>query len=340
MSKQNPTIVWHNVESWGIEGKGWHDTARYFDRLPAHAQEQVREPVWDLSRHTAGMSVRFVTDAPAIHVRFALLHEQLAMAHMPASGVSGLDLYAEDEDGAQRWVSMVAPLEQSIDTVIAQNLVPGSRRYTIYLPLFNGVECLEVGITEGDTFLPEAPRNEPPIVFYGTSITHGACASRAGICFPAILGRRLRRPTINLGFSGNGQMEIELADLLAELDPCVYVIDCLPNMTPEQVAERTEPLVRRLRAARSDTPILLVEDRTFTNARFLHSHLELHGRRRAALRISYENLIADNLPALHYMEGAGILGHDGEATTDGSHPNDLGMMRYADGYEKVLRGLI
>ena len=340
MNKQNPTIVWYNVESWGIEGKGWHDTARYFDRLPARAEERVREPVWDLSRHTAGMCVRFVTDATAIHVRYALLHEQLAMAHMPASGVSGLDLYAEDEDGAERWLSIVAPLEQSIDTMIAQNLVPGSRRYTIYLPLFNGVECLEVGIAEGDSFVTEAPRNEPPIVFYGTSITHGACASRAGMSFPAILGRTLRRPTINLGFSGNGQMEIELADLLTELDPCIYVIDCLPNMTPELVAERTEPLVHRLREARSETPILLVEDRTFTNARFLQSHLELHGRRRAALRTSYENLIADDVPDLHYMEGAGILGHDGEATTDGSHPNDLGMMRYAEVYEKVLRELI
>jgi len=84
----------------------------------------------------------------------------------------------------------------------------------------------------------------------------------AGMAYPAILGRRLDRPTLNLGFSGNGTMDLEVAALLAELDAAVYVIDCLPNMNASAVAERTEPMVRRLRSARPKAPIVLVEDRT------------------------------------------------------------------------------
>ncbi|MDG2448839.1 MAG: SGNH/GDSL hydrolase family protein, partial [Saprospiraceae bacterium] len=203
-------VVWRNVEEFGVEGKGWSDTKRYFDRLPSKAEGLVRQPVWDLSRHSSGMSARFVTDSPNIQVRYSLLKEGLAMPHMPATGVSGLDLYAQDDQGLDRWVSVVFPKEQIIETTIAKDLKPGSRRYTMYLPLYNGVESLEIGVDKGTYFEGLAPRSEKPILFYGTSIMHGACASRPGLAIPAILGRRLRRPTINLGFSGNGRMEGEV----------------------------------------------------------------------------------------------------------------------------------
>jgi lysophospholipase L1-like esterase len=152
-----------------------------------------------------------------------------------------------------------------------------------------------------------------------------------------IVGRRLNRSVVNLGFSGNGRMDSGVVSLLAELDPSVYAIDCLPNMTPELVAERTEPLVRQLRQARPDTPILLVEDRTFTNAPFFQNTRDLHKRRRAALRNAYERLIADGVKRLSYLEGESLLRPDGEDATDGSHPNDLGMVHYADAYERALR---
>ena len=218
--------------------------------------------------------------------------------------------------------------------------ISGERLYTVYLPLYNGVESLEIGVPEGSVFRPVAPRRRKPILFYGTSIMHGACASRPGMAMTAILGRRLDTPVINLGFSGNGRMEKEVGALLAELDPAAYVIDCLPNMTGEMIAERAEPLGRQLRAARPETPILFVEDRTDANAWLYESRRERHRSRREALRAAFEALKADGLGGLHYLPGDGLLGLDSEATTDGSHPNDLGMVRYADAYEKVLRRIL
>ena len=339
-SEPEEQLEWHKVRDWGIEGKGWSDTKRYFDRLPGKAAGLVRQPVWELSRHSAGMCARFITDAPDIHVRYELLNERLAMSHMPATGVSGLDLYAQDAQGIDRWVAVVRPESQAIETSIAKGLAPGTRRYSLYLPLYNGVEELEIGVGKGESFEPVPPRDEKPLVFYGTSILHGACASRPGMAFPAILGRRLGRPVCNLGFSGNGRMEAEVGALLAELDPCVYAIDCLPNMNAETVTERATPLVRQLRQARPETPILLVEDRSFTNTPFFPAKKERHRTSREALKQSFRELTESGVEHLYYLDGDHLLGLDGEAATDGSHPNDLGMMRYADAYEPVLRAIL
>jgi lysophospholipase L1-like esterase len=336
-----PDLDWRDVRDWGVEGRGWSETARYFDRLPARAEKLVRPPVWGLSRHSAGMLARFETDAPSIHARWSLLHPALAMSHMPATGVSGVDLYARDAEGRDRWLAVGRPDKPKMEARLAAGIdpLPERRRrlYTAYLPLYNGTEQLEIGVPKGASFEATAPRKEKPIVFYGTSIMHGACASRPGMALPAILGRRFGRPTINLGFSGNGRMEPELADLLAELDPCLYAIDCLPNLRAEEVAERAAPLVRRLRKDRPQTPIVLVEDRSFASAPLLRERREHHAASRAALRKAFETLKAEGVPGLHYLEGEGLIGADGEGSTDGSHPNDLGFQRYADAYEPVLR---
>ena len=121
-------------------------------------------------------------------------------------------------------------------------------------------------LSKAEPYKNEDSSLRKPIVFYGTSITQGGCASRPGMVHTAILQRRLDHPVVNLGFSGNGKMEPEVVELMAEIDASCFVIDCLPNMDAKEVAERTEPLVRKLREAQPKTPILLVEDRSYSDA--------------------------------------------------------------------------
>jgi len=337
-SPQADGIVWHDVRDWGVEGKGWGaaESEKFYDRLPGRANGEVREAVWNLSRHSAGMVTRFRTDADAIWVDYKVTSSRLAMPHMPATGVSGVDLYASDKAGDWRWVAVTRPTTQTMKTRIIGSLLPGARDYAAYLPLYNGTEYLKIGVAADAVFEPIAPRTIKPIVFYGTSITHGACASRPGMPHPAILGRRLKRPIINLGFSGNGKMEKEVGKYLCELDPAVYVIDCLPNMVGNEVAARTEPLVRQLRKARPETPILLVEDRTYANAGFVQGSRERHAASRQALKNSHARLVAAGFEKLGYLRGEALLGKDRDDTTDGSHPSDLGFYRHADAMEKEL----
>lgn len=335
--------LWYDIRDLDLEGKAWADTKAPFDRLPAKAEGVVRPPVWGLSRHSTGMCVRFITDATTIQARWTLTSGGLAMPHMPATGVSGLDLYVRDAKGQWQWLAVGRPTAQTNTQQMIGGLAPGKREFLLVLPLYNGVSSVEIGIPKGNTLAKGPPRpaeRRKPIVFYGTSITQGGCASRPGMVHTAILGRRLDHPIINLGFSGNGTMDLEIARLMAEIDAAVYVIDCLPNMVAKQVEERGEAFVRTLLKARPKTPVLLVEDRTYTNAHALESSRQRHAASRAALRTLHNLLDLHKAGGVHYLPGDKLLGDDNEGTVDGSHPTDLGFLRQADAFEKALRPLL
>lgn len=334
-------LVWHDVTAWGVEGRILPDQPRdrWFDRFPKSANGHVTPAVWNLSRDSAGMMVRFKTDATEIHVHYKLMDAGLAMPHMPATGVSGIDLYARDKDGKWKWVMVTKPNKQEMKTAIIKGLAPGMREYAAYLPLYNGVEFVKFGVKPDAKFEGLAPR-EKPIVFYGTSITHGACASRPGMVHTAILGRWFDRPVVNLGFSGNGKMDKEVGDYLVQLDPAAYVIDCLPNMNAAAVTERCVPLVKQLRAARPDTPIILVEDRRNTNDWILPARHEHHTQNHAALKAAYEELKKAGIQHLAYIAGDTLYGDDTEGATDASHASDLGFMRQAEAFQPVLETML
>jgi hypothetical protein len=339
--KAATNVEWHDVTKWGVEGRGWGDQQRlrWFDRFPAKAEGKVPPAVWSLSRDSAGMMVRFKTDAASIHARYKLAKSNIAMPHMPATGVSGVDLYARDDSGKWKWVQVTKPAAQTVEQIIISGLAPGIREYAAYLPLYNGIESLDIGVPKGAKFEGLAPRAKP-VVFYGTSITHGACASRPGMVHTAILGRRLDMPVMNCGFSGNGKMDASVGDLLVEIDAAAYVIDCLPNMQPAMVTERTVPLVKQLRAARPDTPIVLVEDRRFSNDWITPDKHKFHTDNHAALKKAFDELKAAGVQKLFYIPGDHLYGDDSEGSTDASHANDLGFMRQADIFEPVLRAAL
>lgn len=342
---KGPTIPadaqWNDVTKWGVEGRGWGDQERkrWFDRLPAKAEKTVTSAVWGLSRDSSGMMVRFKTDAKAIYARYDLSKASLALPAMPATGVSGLDLYARDEKGQWRWVACPKPDKQHVEAVLISDLAPGEHEFAAYLPLYNGIEKLEIGVPAGAKFEGLAPR-EKPIVFYGTSITHGANASRPGMVHTAILGRRLDRPVINIGFSGNGRMDAAVGDLINELDASAIVIDCCPNMGPADVTAKCVPLVKQLRSKHATTPIILVEDRRFTNSWITPAKAKFHDDNHAALKAAYEQLKKEKVANLHYISGDALYGTDAEGANDASHATDLGFMRQADVFEPVLRGAL
>jgi hypothetical protein len=233
-----------------------------------------------------------------------------------------------------------------VDALVARGVVPllstipprdDSEVADADVPLYNGIETLSIGVPPDAQFESLAPRTEKPIVFYGTSITHGASASRPGMVHTAILGRRFDLPVVNLGFSGNGKMDAAVGDFLTRLDAAVFVIDCLPNMQPDMVTERTIPLVKQLRAAHPTTPIVLVEDRRFTNAWITPAKSKFHDENHAALKAAFTTLSQEKTPNLHYIPGDALYGTDTEGATDASHASDLGFMRQADIFEPTLK---
>mgnify|MGYP006277403133 CR=1 FL=1 len=338
--------TWHDARHLTVEGRGWADTARFFDRLPGRAEATVRDAVWRLARHAAGIAVRFRTDSDRIAARWTLAHAELAMPHMPATGVSGLDLYVLD-GGGWRWIGSGRPSGKTTEATLAKGIPPvdasddhGLRDYLLYLPLYNGVDALEIGVAPAAEVTPAPPRppdRTRPIVFYGTSITQGGCGSRPGMAYPAILGRRLDRPVVNLGFSGNGRLDAELGELLAEVDAAAYVLDCGPNMTVDMVADRTVPFVTALRRARPLTPIVLVGTVAYPAGAVLPGSRTPSAEKNAALAAALAQLTARGVTGLYHVPGETLLGADGEDTVDGTHPTDLGFLRMADALGPTLR---
>ena len=341
-------IDWHAVANSDVEGQGWKDgLLRTYDRLPAKAKETVPGIIWNFSRESAGISVRFITDATAIHIRYSLKSGNLSHGWGDFSNRmgSGFDMYAQVADPKSgkmvwRWVGGNKPTKQSATSCLATGLAPGKRMYLINFPIYNGVEKLEVGVPANAKFEMVAPRKDKPIVFYGTSIIQGAAASRPGLTIAARIGRKLDIPIINLGFCGCGRMDMPVVELLAELDPAIYVIDCLPNMGAAMVEKRTAPLVKRLREAHSDTPILLVEEHDSPSPSLFPGKAAGIKKKQDALRAEYDKLIQSGVKNLYYLKGSDLIGHDGEGTGDSIHPNDIGASRYVAEYEKALSAIL
>lgn len=331
-------MKWHDCEEIGLEGRGFADAAHPYNRLPARAEERVPEWVYRLGEQSVGLCVRFRSNASDIHARIVLRLPGEAQFHYRKY----LDLYARDHNGQWRWAGTskygVVP---SGETPILEGVPAKEREYLLYLPLFFSVERLAIGVNDEAVFEGLAPRTERAIVIYGTSIVHGSSASRPGMVFPSILGRRLDVPVINLGFSGAARCEPPLAEFIAELTPAAFVIDPLANMSAELIGENGEPFLRRLLAAHPSTPVLMVEDRVHTNA-WLNGDADMDGRRRkwARWRDLFDRLTAEGFTRLRYQTGKELLGDDSDLTVDGSHPTDLGYRRMADICEPHWRALL
>jgi hypothetical protein len=156
----------------------------------------------------------------------------------------------------------------------------------------------------------------------------------------AILGRRFNREVINLGFAGNGKMEPEVTKFVAEIDAAVFVLDCLPNMSAQDINERAEGCVKTLRSAHPKTPILLVEDRNYADDFLNPPRRERNETNHMAMRAVYAKLQRDKVPHLAYLKADHLLGSDDEGTIDGSHPTDLGFTRQAAEFQRVLHMML
>lgn len=339
-------IEWYDLDGLSNEGQAWPSeaTGRY-GRLPAKAKEIVRSPVWHLGTHSAGLAVRFVTNSTTIAASWDVIGEALAMNHMPATGMSGLDLYVRS-DGRWRWAGVTRPDGkggQTFTQIMIEGIKPAQREFMLYLPLYNSVSGVRIGVDPGSSFAAAPARpagKDKPVCFYGTSILQGGCASRPGMAYPSIIGRYLDLPQINLGFSGNGLMEPEVAQLLSEIDCCMYVLDPLPNNTKQGVEERAEPLIRKIRSTHPNTPIVMVENIIYQNGHLHPARFERYTTSNAAWRVIFDKLISEGDKNLYYIPCDDLLGDDDEGTVDGTHATDLGFYRMAQAITPTLKKIL
>jgi hypothetical protein len=338
-STAQTTWNWYNPQKeQAIGGQGWKSIG--YGRFPKKAKEDVRPPVWNLSQHSAGLRINFASQSDSIQVKY-LPTGKLEMPHMPATGVSGLDLYIREEGGNWKWVKGAYQFSDTVRyTFSISGLPKTSYEAMLYLPLYNGVNYLELGVNGTLTFKNQKSER-PPLVVYGTSIAQGACASRPGMAWPAQLERLIDYPIINLGFSGNGRLEPEVLKYISEISASLYILDCLPNLvsfagySEDVVKSKLKEAVHNLKNQHPNTPILLVEHAGYSE------YLTSEERNSAVEDVNewsrsvYRQLLSEGVEEIYYLEKDDI--HlDMDATVDGTHPSDWGMYQYAKAYQEIL----
>ena len=324
-------IKYYGEESFLLEGTFIHDSLKEnrYDRLPASYKEIVREPVWDLSKHSSGLSIRFLSNSSVITAKWEVLNN-FSMDHMPDTGIKGVDLYFKDNDEWQ-YINTGVPVGFNNEYKLVENMENELREYKLFLPLYDGIKNIEIGV-DSISYIKRPKINEKkPIVFYGTSITQGACASRPGMAHTNIISRQLDRDVINFGFSGNGRMEESIANLISDSNPIFYVIECMPNMyPPDLVSNNTIPLIDTIRAKDSDTPIILVDLFTSPITALDKNAIRGTSEMNNALKSQYDKMINSGYNNIIYLETQSALGNDFEGTVDAVHFTDLGFIRYSD----------
>lgn len=344
-------VKWIDGKYLPIEGKCFADTTHYYDRLPSNVTQRVNAGVRHMRCHSTGLQFRFRSDSKKLHFKWVPFFQNLAMDHMPSTGVSGIDVYVQGKDGKWRYVKTGRISDAKAGGSFTIGWKPGVP-CLVNLPLYNGIMSFTLGIDKDAKIEALEPRKsgiDKPVVFYGTSITHGGCASRPGLAFPSIVGRDLDVPIVNLGFSGSGRMELEMSEHLAAIDASCYVLDCLWNMSSirdvNQASEsdlkgvahgpdalvrvRYEPFIRNLRKLRPDVPIVMAEQcDVFCNG---------PNERDRFIRKLYEKLIAEGWKNLVYLPKSDMFAGDMEGTVDGCHPNDLGMVSLSKAFGKAVK---
>lgn len=330
--------TFYNANKFPLLGKISNETETRYERLPSYLKEVCRQPLWDLGKNTSGLAIRFSTNSTSISAKWEVVGNN-KMNHMTETGIKGVDLYAWGND---QWQPVKAglPSGKINERTIISNMTSKEREFMLFLPLYDGVISLSIGI-DSTAYIKEPalpyPNTFKPIVVYGTSITQGGCATRPGMSYTNILTRKLNREVINLGFSGNGQLDYEIAELMAtRKDASLFVLDFIPNVNADQLKEKTRPFYDILRKSNPHTPILFVETIIFPHSSFDKAIFDTITEKNRLLREEFESIQKKGDKNVFYLPTDKLIGFDGEATVDGIHLTDLGFARFATQLQKKI----
>ena len=336
-------IVWFDVKAppFRLEGFAWIAENQLFRRLPKQPSHPIRDHVDNLANHTSGGQVHFRSNSKKILIR-AELSNKSHMYHMPSTGQSGFDLYVGPP--SKRLYQKTSRFNFN-QTRFTNELFNGSqelRNFVINFPLYNGVKSLEIGVEATSQALPALDRkNKGKIVVYGTSITQGGCAARPGLSYTNILSRRLDYEFINLGFSGNGRGEPELAHLISEINDMQLIILDYEANANEGIRKTLGPFVDILRKKYPTTPILIISKIPYAEKIRTNQTMETLSPL-AKFQLNFvENQRLAGDQKIYFLNGYGLLGeYAHEATVDGTHPNSYGFMMMAENIQPHIEKIL
>ncbi len=337
---------WFTADSLPLLGKCVDpaSTSLRYQRLPDSLEHTgTRPPLFYNGRHSSGMAIRFATDAPSIDVKWTSVIMN-RLEQMTPTAVRGLDLYMMLPDSSWTFINTARPdlYKPSSQANLFNNFEPIEREYMLYLSLYDCVDSLAIGVPQGYSVRQPSiglPVAHKPIVYYGTSLVHGGCVNRAGMSPSNILRRRLNRDIVNLGFGGNGQLDLEIARVIAAAhDPSLIILDFVANCSSEQIDTLMVPFVDIIREAHPQVPILFIEclhhPRTVFDTK-LRNDVETHN---AIMHSRYDDL-CKRYAKLYYLPADNLI-EGNDHTVDALHFTDYGAMLFANALQPTISSLL
>lgn len=335
---QDKEVTYYPATDFGVSGLAREVSSETYSRIDSINSNHLSNRLQLLSKNTAGLYVEFETNSSFIDLKWEL-ESYKVLPNMTPLAVNGFDLYGLKDS---RWQYVDSGLAKATNNEvrIIENMETSMTCFRLYFPLYNVVKSLQIGVATNAEIKSIKVTDKPRIVIYGSSITQGASASRPGMAYTSIIARSLGVEVVNLGFSGSGKMEPEMAAIIKNITADVIVLDCVPNPSPAQISERTVPFVEILREAQLNVPILMVES-VFREAGNWNQVLGQRVRdQNKAFYASYQKLLEKGYTQLHYIYSDQLIGNDHEATTDGVHFSDLGHYRMATTLKEQLSELL
>jgi lysophospholipase L1-like esterase len=313
----------------------WQENLPDFFRLPKSLQNKVRKPVWNLSKSPSGGRIRFRSNCTTLAIKLQYPHLS-NMKNMHTFGQCGVDLYINNT-----YIRTAVPTDSTyIRFVFFENQKAEMRNITLYLPLYMGVKIIAIGVNPKAIFDKPMPfATEKPVVYYGSSITQGGCASHPGMSYQAIISRNLNIDFVNQGYSGNGMGEPEIAEVITQIDASCYVLDFGVNLpSADSLAKVYGPFLNILRTKRPKVPIIAITP-------IYNTHEFWEPNKATFMRDVIRKEIASSrmkgAKNILLVEGLELLGPDyADAFVDGVHPNDLGFLAMAERLQPYLARML
>ena len=316
-------------------------TSKDFTRIDTSAYKFNDKVIDEYACHSTGLAVLFATDSPLIKARW-VTSEKNASENMTAIAQKGLDLYIKKDGewvfaGVGRPEMADGPAYDSHEGTIVKSMAPGRKECLMYLPLYDRLDSLFIGIEEGSYIEPIDNPFKYRIVVKGSSVTHGLAASRPGMTYGARFGRDNGFYTFNLGFSGLSKLQTEYAEYLADIEADAFIFDTFSNPSAELIHENFDRFVDIIRASHPETPLIFMQTERRESRNFDTWREDFEAKKQAAA----EQEIRERMKIdkhIYFLPSDDFLGHDHIATSDGSHPTDLGFTRMLDSIEpKILK---
>ena len=323
-------IKFYSVLSEPFKIYGVYYEGGHFRRMPAEVAQNVSEGVYQLHAHTAGGRVRFRTDSPyiAISVKY---NSFTKMSHFAFVGSAGFDLYIGKD-----YKTSIIPPHAGFDEGYEKLVEFGKsemRELTLNMPLYSDIKELYIGLSDSAALFAPTPYTfEDPIVYYGSSITQGGCASRPGTSYQGFCERALDANYINLGFSGCAKAEDAIAEYIKCLKMSIFVYDYDHNTPhPNHLKATHEKMFLAIREANPTLPIVIMTRPKFALSCVEKEYLEI-------IRTTYENALARGDKNVYFIDGKALMSIGGdEGTVDGCHPTDLGFFSMAQALIPLLK---